>query len=228
MGAAASQNHLTTVYRAFGILSVAVVTSDAFQSGVPPLLRPKHSSDGNIVANAVTDPITLLESGNNNFFYASTTIDQSTDQLLADEDLSLSPASIARLENRSREPTTRSKSASSQQTMNSPTDEIHTVDDEIPKRKKRSSRSSTMPGYTFDRSKMLAAELKRIEDLSGRDLKKEFKSKAARERRKSKSGEALYQSSSSVPDSLMMFAKELHQVSSANVPNVGGLWKRRS
>lgn len=88
----------------------------------------------------------------------------------------------------------------------------------IKKQKKRSStlprksRSSTMPGYavpTKNQSSQ-AQQIQQIEDLTGKDLSKTLprKKKSAQE-----SGEAMYSASMSVPDSLMQFARELHQVS---------------
>lgn len=69
-----------------------------------------------------------------------------------------------------------------------------------------------MPGYavpTKNQSSQ-AQQIQQIEDLTGKDLSKTLprKKKSAQE-----SGEAMYSASMSVPDSLMQFARELHQVS---------------
>ena len=81
-------------------------------------------------------------------------------------------------------------------------------------RRSTGSRSSTMPGYMIPSQKQVSESrmVRHIEDRTGQDLSS-LKSVAARKKRSQVSGDAMYQSSTSVPDSLMQFAKELHQVS---------------
>ena len=76
------------------------------------------------------------------------------------------------------------------------------------------SRSSTMPGFMIPTLKQQSHTklLRQIEDRTGQDFSA-LETAAVRKRRSQVSGDAMYQSSSSVPDSLMQFAKELHQVS---------------
>ena len=75
------------------------------------------------------------------------------------------------------------------------------------------SRSSTMPGYSIPskNQQSLSRGLKRLEDQTGQDLSA-LRTTAVQRKRSSVSGDAMYQASSSVPDSLVQFARELHQV----------------
>ena len=75
------------------------------------------------------------------------------------------------------------------------------------------SRSSTMPGYSIPskNQQSLSRGLKRLEDQTGHDLSA-LRTKAVQRKRSSVSVDAMYQASSSVPDSLVQFARELHQV----------------
>jgi hypothetical protein len=75
------------------------------------------------------------------------------------------------------------------------------------------SRSSTMPGYSIPSNKQQAnaKALTWLEDQTGDDMSA-LQTPAVQRKRKRASGDAMYQASSSVPDSLMQFAKELHQV----------------
>ena len=75
------------------------------------------------------------------------------------------------------------------------------------------SRSSTMPGYSIPskNQQSLSRGLKRLEDQTGQDLSA-LRTKAVQRKRSSVSVDAMYQASSSVPDSLVQFARELHQV----------------
>lgn len=83
----------------------------------------------------------------------------------------------------------------------------------IKRNKSTKSRSSTMPGYSIPTNKQQAnaKALIWLEDQTGEDMSA-LNTPAVQRKRKQASGDAMYQASSSVPDSLMQFAKELHQV----------------
>lgn len=69
-----------------------------------------------------------------------------------------------------------------------------------------------MPGYSIPSNKQQAnaKALTWLEDQTGDDMSA-LQTPAVQRKRKRASGDAMYQASSSVPDSLMQFAKELHQ-----------------
>ena len=82
----------------------------------------------------------------------------------------------------------------------------------------RSARSSTMPGFSIpsQRQQAQVRMLHQIEDPTedyGPTMTSRAAAVALHTRHRQTAGDAMYQSSSSVPDSLMQFAKELHQVS---------------
>jgi len=75
------------------------------------------------------------------------------------------------------------------------------------------NRSSTMGGFSGQTSKSLRSfvdGIKMVELHTGKDLRRLYNKKALNDNRKYL-GEKLYQTSSSVPDSMVIFARELHQ-----------------
>jgi hypothetical protein len=78
------------------------------------------------------------------------------------------------------------------------------------------SRSSTMPGFTdrgpTDREKAYTDGINLAERRSGKNLSKIFNTEAAKKDRKRASGDSMYKSSNSVPDSMIQFAKEIHDI----------------
>lgn len=77
-------------------------------------------------------------------------------------------------------------------------------------KKTKISRSSTMPGFSTesDRQRAHKAGLRLIEERTGKRFEETTE---AKRRRRKESGEAMYKSCASVPDSMVMFAEEIHQ-----------------
>ena len=75
------------------------------------------------------------------------------------------------------------------------------------------SRSSTMPGFSerarTDSMRAYTDGVKLAERLSGKQFKDSVEVK---ERRRAKNGESMYKSSASVPESLVDFAKKIHEI----------------
>ena len=97
--------------------------------------------------------------------------------------------------------------------------EAQTTPPDSPKKKKEkplpSSRSSTMEGFrefTTNNQRAFIDGIKFAEMKTGKSLSKLY-SKEALKTRKRVQGEAMYKNAVSVPDSLVDFARELHQVS---------------
>jgi hypothetical protein len=79
-------------------------------------------------------------------------------------------------------------------------------------KKKKKSRSSTMPGFSQRAPRQQAFEdgIKLMEQQSG---KKFVETDSQRKQRRKQSSEQMYKTSASVPDSLVRFANEIHLVS---------------
>ena len=77
-------------------------------------------------------------------------------------------------------------------------------------------RSSTMPGFSergpTDREKAYKDGIKLAERRSGKDLSKVLNTDAAKKERRRASGQSMYRTSSSVPDSMIQFADEIHDI----------------
>lgn len=78
------------------------------------------------------------------------------------------------------------------------------------------SRSSTMPGFSdrspTDREKAYTDGINLAERRSGKNLSKLLNTEAAKKERRRISGQSMYKSSSSVPDSMIQFADEIHDI----------------
>lgn len=78
------------------------------------------------------------------------------------------------------------------------------------------SRSSTMPGFSergpTDREKAYKDGINLAERRSGKNLSKLSNTDAAKKERRRVSGQSMYKSSSSVPDSMIQFADEIHDI----------------
>jgi RNA polymerase primary sigma factor len=73
------------------------------------------------------------------------------------------------------------------------------------------SRSSTMPGLSIDadRQRAYKEKMRKVERLTGRTI---VETADARLKRRKSNGESMYKNSATVPDSLVQFADEIHQV----------------
>jgi hypothetical protein len=195
---------MRTLYSHHGLvfsLSLSLATAFAYSS--PPLLHPPSN------LHTVTDPATLVTGESARVRHprrwSSTKHEQKVDDLdhQASDRIELNELNIEKLlqaeEARVRFQglTTTNKQASRRK---------QTI-------KRSKSRSSTMPGYSIpsNNQQAHAKSLTWLEDQTGDDMSA-LQTLAVQRKRKSASGDAMYQASSSVPDSLMQFAKELHQV----------------
>lgn len=190
--------------RTISLALLAASSAHAFQQGA----QLRSAASRNQQLYAVTDPITLLgedyvaqleaavSTGNHNY---RTTNTQQHANFLSERDTYLQEQqhqqqSTARVRFHGITTTTKTK--------RKPTIAVTTT----------TSRSSTMPGYSSQTKNQQSTDrqVKRVEDATGRDFST-HRTKKAVSKRKAKNGEAMYQKSASVPDSLVQFARELHR-----------------
>jgi hypothetical protein len=84
----------------------------------------------------------------------------------------------------------------------------------LPKRtRKKTSRSSTMPGFVSRNSGTQQEFRDRIKIAEQRSGKKFVDTPEMKKKRRKQSNEAMYKTTAAVPDSLVRFANEIHSVS---------------